>query len=305
MKPFSLGGPGCDRILPNTCILQNDSMFKAPLTFLNWNRAIATAILCTVLAAPAACLATLIVVIPTKDGVIIASDSRGVLAPGFHCDEIVKILILKRHDRAALAVTATTRIGGPAALPYTACEYHAKYPALFDIKAVMKEEIEKLPSPMTRAGLLSAGESFRLRLKTFVASNRERFSKYVNQKLSTVLFVQYNPATQAAVIAAFTVVLKDYEPSIAGVTWDETTTGGSQVAYAFGEITKDFLDRLDNRSSFKRLIHTSKTVAGLSKTDGAAAAADLIQRVKRINDKVGGPVRIVLLGARPKPERLR
>jgi hypothetical protein len=204
-----------------------------------------------------------------------------------------------------MAVTAVTRIGGPAAPPYTACEYHTKFPALFDIKAVMKEEAEKIPPPMTQASLLSAAELFRLRLKAFAASNRARFSKHFNQKLSTIVFAQYNPAVQTSVTAAFTVSFTGQEPAISGAAWDEITPASRRQAYIFGEITRDFLDGLDPHSPFKDLLDTSKTVAGFSQKDGAAAASDLIERVKQVNDKVGGPVRMVLLGAKPKPERLR
>src|ERR1700676_2215991 len=98
-------------------------------------RVLATMILAIALEIPAR--ATLVVIVPSASGLVVAADSRESIL-GTECDGLFKIIQLRKPSRTAVVVTGDAVFVEPpsaraAANPQSLCAYLASAPRLLDI----------------------------------------------------------------------------------------------------------------------------------------------------------------------------
>jgi hypothetical protein len=86
---------------------------------------------------------TLVVLIPTEDGLVVAADSRTSLF-GVFCDSQYKIIELKKPKHVAIAVTGDVAfIAPPEAHEQNICGYLNSAPRMLDFTYIVKNYLER------------------------------------------------------------------------------------------------------------------------------------------------------------------
>jgi hypothetical protein len=97
---------------------------------------------------------TLVVMVPTSTGLVIAADSRITIGGnlGLHCDNNFKITEIDHANRTAVVVTGYTTVWDFQNVPVgDICTYIRDVPARFDINVILKDAIEQTPSIVSNA----------------------------------------------------------------------------------------------------------------------------------------------------------
>jgi len=104
-------------------------------------RVFASVLLILTLAVPAN--GTLVVIVPSADGLVVAADSRTTVN-GATCDNQYKITELRRPKRTVVAVTGEVAfISPPDAQERDVCGYLKSAPRMLDIASVVKSYLER------------------------------------------------------------------------------------------------------------------------------------------------------------------
>jgi hypothetical protein len=262
--------------------------------------------------------ATLAVVIPTRDGIVVAADSR-LTFMGSHCDGAFKILIPARPTRTAVIVTGDAIFVQPRdSKDPSPCEWLASAPRFLDIGSVVTDYLEHgSPDPATipladlAAACVHATERFQQSHPTVLRA-------YADKDIFSVVIASYDPVTLSSTLRNFVVRVDPQThrlraARITSTTFSSRDRGGvflygetawvsSHVYIGYG---RQFLapPTLD-------FIHAREPIFQVPLDRALAAAADLLQASIRTAQSVppphgiGAPIRIMLLGSNPMAEEV-
>ncbi|MGY4428510.1 hypothetical protein ACVWWO_000987 [Bradyrhizobium sp. F1.13.1] len=264
---------------------------------------------------------TLVVVVPTAGGLVIAADSRITVGNVLVCDNSFKIAEIEAVDRAAIVATGfttvwdTTPLNG---LPMEGiCDRFRELSPKFDALAVAKTKIEQRSDLATSRFDQLPGECLK-DLATYIAQYPGVYNDFRGKKLFQIALGSYDVAENASYIRQFNVQIgADGAPHIDGIEVkkflpDEVQS--FQVLGEFGFMNSNVLHGpglqfLTQRyQRFRELANDP-----IGKTDVYLAsdfATDLIEATAKISQfipaptGVGGPVDVLLLGQEPRPKRL-
>ena len=265
---------------------------------------------------------TLVVMVPTKAGLVIAADSRVTFGTGIACDDEYKITELANVDRTALVVTGTSNvtdtrplIGKPMA---GICEHVRRLPRKFDANTLVKKIIEEQP--------LLATEKFDAlpsrcseAVKAFMATEPGVFDTLRGSSIFQVGLGSYSPDERTSFIRSFNVVMSgDGEIETINLKVQQFQANEGASLSPFGEVSF-LMDHVFNGPGLKFLgerygrfrSQQNSKIADIEIKVAADLASDLIEAASRTSQFVpartgiGGPVDILLVGEEPRPVRLQ
>jgi hypothetical protein len=263
------------------------------------------------LAAPAR--ATLIVMIPSKDGLVVAADSR-VGSSGIYCDHQLKILEPQHLERTIVTVAGTLAVMSNAYTPSSdPCKYYLTDQKLLDVQAVVLNSVDRSGA---RTGLDVDIFALASRCRKAVRDAEPReagFNDYRGKLLFGVVIATYKDRIAEA--RAFTIELDQKLAPVMKRTFEFKAADDEQGSiWAFGDA--DSYNQVMKQNRFlsdgtRKFINAGKPVKDTTTQEAEAVAIDLIHAAARVAaiarppGDIGGPVDVVLLGAEPRPRRLQ
>jgi hypothetical protein len=262
--------------------------------------------------------ATLVVIVPSSDGMVVAADSRTALL-GVTCDSEFKITELRRPQRTVVAVTGEgVFVAPPDGQLKDVCDYLKSAPHLLDVPILVKRYLEKNPSLSKEAidGLgaecVHAVERFR---QTFPAL----FEQYVGREIFSVVIASYDNHSKNSLFMNFVVSIESTTHKVEATRFTRVTISpqsrkgvwsygetGYLNKYVFGGVGRQYLTE-----ETLNFILIDKPVADVRLDQAVAAATNVIEATSRTTESIpspsgiGGPVDILLLSKMRRPKHIQ
>ena len=262
--------------------------------------------------------ATLAVIIPTRDGVVVAADSR-LTFMGSPCDGAFKILIPARPTRTAVLVTGDSIFVQPRdSKDQNPCEWLASAPRLLDIGSVVTAYLERGSPHPANLSLADLAAACVHATERFQQSYPAALRAYSGKEIFSVVIASYNPVSLSTTLRNFVVGVDAQTHKLRAARFTSTTFSsrhrggvfiygetawvGSHVYIGYG---RQFLSAptLD-------FIHARMPIFQVPLNRALATAADLLRASIRTAQSVppphgiGAPIRIMLLGSNPMAEEV-
>ena len=267
---------------------------------------------------PDSATGTLILFVPTKDGLVVAADSRSNIAMGGNvtvpCDEAEKIAPLKHHKRTVVAVTGTDKSfhsDGQPASSDDPCKYFVSMRPVLDSTQVALSYLDGQTGEITKDVYTALETHFLQKVEAIQAEYPGTLSNNKDGAFASIVLGRYIPNDNLSVVAHFTVRIQpDGRPEISDRAWHEYRIADERRVEAMGEsnfvkyyAVGDFGRKLLGAGHLERygsyLNHTAISTA--TKDQGSDAAVDLIQSGEILSGRVpegntiGGPIHVFLL----------
>ncbi len=264
----------------------------------------------------AAAHATLVALVPSKDGLLVAADSR-ITFLGAECDGAFKIIEPARPLRTVAIVTGDAIfVAPPPAGAANLCRYLETAPRRLNIDALVRSYLDRSaddPAQLAFDGLSAACVR---QVERFRRAYPETLRRFTGRDIFSVVVASYDPASQAALLRNFVVRIDARTRRVRAARFTETAISphDARGVWLYGETS--YVDRYVY-AGFGRKFLSSATVGFLrtripvrdTPMDPAVSVAvNIIQAAGRAAQVVpapsgiGGSIRVVLLGNRPRPE---
>jgi hypothetical protein len=263
--------------------------------------------------------ASLVVLVPFADGLVVAADSR-ISILGAQCDGQFKITELARPARTVVMVTGDSLfIPPPGPHDTDVCRYVASAPRMLDVAAVVRGYLERNTVDLSRLSLEELGAACVQAVQKFRQSHPEAFRTYGGREVFSVIIASYEPSSRIATMRNFVVRIDAATGAVQAArfatisvspqdrrgvwTYGETAYLEKQV---YAGVGRQYLDK-----STLDFILVNQPVAEVPLEQAVAAAVNVIQAASSATGAVpapsgiGGPIDVVLLGRHPRPEPLQ
>jgi hypothetical protein len=277
-----------------------------------------SALLLVALLLPLPARATLVVMVPSRDGLVVAADSRMSFL-GSECDGAFKIVELARPARTVVMVTGDSIfLKPPAAGETDVCHYVESAPRMLDVAAIVRHYLDRNPAGPARFSLEDLGAVCVRAVDRFRLSNPAVFQAFAGKDLFSVIVASYDPASRVATLRNFVVRVDRGTQRIEAARFDRiaVTPKDRRGVWIYGEtayVEKNVYAGFGRQylsANTLNFILGNKPVGETPLSRAVAAAVNVIQATSRATEKVpapsgiGGPIRAVLLGSKPRPEPL-
>jgi len=281
------------------------------------------ALLLAALLLPLPARATLVVLVPLADGLVVAADSR-MSFMGSECDGAFKIVELARHARTVVMVTGDSIfLKPPAAGETDICHYVESAPRMLDVASVVQNYLDQHAADPARLPLEDLGAVCVRAVERFRQSNPATFEGYAGKEIFSVIVASYDPASRVATLRNF-VVRVDAGAGKAGTHRIEAARFSSiavkpkdrrgvwiygETAYVEKNVFAGFGRQYLSATTLD-FIRANQPVGDAPLSQAVAVAVNVIEATSRTTEKIpapsgiGGPIRAVLLGNKPRPEPL-
>jgi len=256
---------------------------------------------------------SLIVAIPTADGLVVASDSRGSMSGDRFCDDVVKILPLKHIPRTVIAVAGTERIFIKEPTGTPACENNRRKP-MFDFLQLATDFLD------SGEAIVSLHWFNKLRdfmLKRVRQSQRDApdLSEACSTDGVAIVLASYEPKSKTAIVATFEICAEKPAQRVEILRQQWTEFHQEDPAYANATGTRDF-DLIQSGKAVQYVrsvdltsyyIFSSKQISEVSSKDGLKMATILISATTELTNLPGhdksvhGPIHAFLLNGQVAP----
>ena len=212
--------------------------------------------------------ATLVAIVPWRDGLVIAADSRLTFF-GAQCDGAFKILVPERPARTVAVVTGdSVFVAPPPAGTADLCGYLASAPRLLDVEAVVTGVLERGgddPARKLSAACVRAVERFRARYPAALRG-------YTGREIFSVAVASHDPGAGAATVRSFVVRVRNGRVEAARVVETRIDGRSSRGVWIYGET--DWVNRVVYAGAGRRFLDAGRSVswrgrAGRRGADGA------------------------------------
>jgi hypothetical protein len=270
---------------------------------------------------------TLIVLVASKDGLVVASDSRQTLDNRVYCDEANKLLVPSRPDRFIVAVTGT-RGFYPLSMMTAMndiCGYVKRTAREFDLAEVVKDFIEKNHSEIDLSNFdaKQLAQHCQDALFAFFLAHPYRSPTVSGVGFSSsVVLASYDPATSRAHVRTIEIsfsqdLTKLIINDVTNVHFDLDDLAEPMICGEGDYLRQKVLPVIGLESiaeSTRRQVGTFPvvnfpTVRDNSLKDAIAMATDLIESASRMTAKIpassgiGGPIDVRIIGKQLQPTR--
>jgi hypothetical protein len=271
---------------------------------------------------PSTIAGTLIVMVPSNAGLVVAADSRTSPVKGIDCDNQVKIFEPTRPNQTILTVTGTPTILEPSSDPVPLgriCDYINSATRILDIRKVVQDFLEESGAETIAALDMSALVKRCIdATRSALAQGGIKLHLRRTQDMFSVVIAAYDPQTSSSAARSFVIGLtRQLDPVLATTFERKATPDDNQNYWAFGET--DYLYRQVLRGIGRRYLSpattrfytTRRPVRDVSVEEARALAVDLIAATARTTAVVpapggiGGPIDVVLVGKEPRPQHLQ
>lgn len=259
--------------------------------------------------------ATVVAVVPARDGVAIAADSRFTFL-GASCDGAFKIVEPRQPLRAVAFVTGDSIFVAPPPAGQDPCRYLATAPRLLDIDAVVRAYLDRSGDDPARISLFDLASACVEAVERFGRAHPKALGAYAGKDVFSVVVVSYDPARQATTLRNF-VVRIDRRSGHARATRMSDTTVGERTprgVWIYGEAGyvnwqvyagpgRRFLSA--STLAFLRVHQPMATVPmELAAKTALAVVTAAIRSAEAVPPPsgIGGAIRVVVLDNAPHPQ---
>lgn len=261
---------------------------------------------------------TLVVLVPSADGLVVAADSRTSVL-GTTCEMRDKITIPKRPKRTVVAVTGEVAfIKPPIAGQSDLCGYMKSAPRMLDFASVVRHFLESTNSELSNLRLEDLGSNCVGVVEHFRDLYPGALEPYVGREVFSVVIAGYDLTTKTATVLNFVVRIDatthhakadrfarlTMTPQSRRGVWSYGETDYlNQIV--FGGVGRKFLTE-----STLTFILADAPVAETREDQALAVVTNVIEAASRTTQLVhspsgiGGPIEVVLLGRKHRPIRL-
>ncbi len=261
---------------------------------------------------------TLVVVVPSADGLVVASDSR-TSAFGVSCNGESKITELAKPRRTVVAITGDIAfVPPPDAGVQDACAYLQLAPRTLDIPATVQHYLERKGGDPFKLSIEDLGAECVQAVKRFKDSSPRALEPYIGRDIFSVVVASYNSHSKTSLIMNFAVGIDATTHRVEADSFTRIVISpqSRRGVWSYGET--DYL----NKSVFggvgrkflsdatKDLILGNRTVASVHLNQAVSAAANVIEAATQTtwlvpsSSGIGGSIHIVLLGRKRHPQQI-
>jgi hypothetical protein len=284
-------------------------------------------LLATILAAlflPAQARATLVVVVPSASGLVVAADSRESIL-GTECDGLFKIVEPRRPFRTVVMVTGDGVFVRPPDVDKSAvrraeetCAYLQSAPRLLDISAVVTNYLERASVPFDTLALDDLSAACVEAVRRFQQADPQALETYAGRDVFSVVVAHYEPKPGTSTLLNFVVRIDAATHAILVDRANRTIISAQdrRGVWAFGET--DYLNQNVYRGigrkflseSTQKFILEEQPIGKASLEASVGAAVNIVQAASRTAEIVtppsgiGGPIDVVLLGKTHRPQTI-
>ena len=248
--------------------------------------------------------ATMAVVVPSRDGLVIAADSRQTFL-GAECDGAFKLLAPRQPGRTVAVVTGdSVFVAPPPAGTSDLCGYLKAAPRLLDVNAVV---IEALEQPTAR--MADVSDACLQALGRFRAQHPDALTSYAGREIFAVVLASYDPARAESTVRRFAVRMNaggQIEAVAASETRFSAQSASAVLIFGETEWAKRALSggvgrRILSEATVKFLA-VPRPVGAVGLDQALAVARNLMEAASRAaeNDPppsgVGGEVQVGIIG---------
>lgn len=262
--------------------------------------------------------ATLVAVVPARDGLAIAADSRFTFM-GAPCDGAFKIIEPARPLRTVAFVTGDSIFVAPPPTGENPCHYLATAPRLLDVGAVVKDYLDR--SPDDAAGISTAGLAAACvrAIQRFERRYPRALSGSAGREIVSVVVVSYDPVRHISTLRNFVVrrvggkrgQVEAARRSVARV--GPANLRGVWIYGEVGYVNRSVYDGPGQRflaPATQKFLRLREPIGGVTMAEAAAAAENVVEAASRTAEidppasGIGGPVRGVVLSGAQHPDAL-
>ncbi len=277
-----------------------------------------SAILLVVLAFAVPARATLVAIVPSAQGLVVAADSRLTFI-GAACDGEFKIVQLARPARTVVVVTGDSIfVPPPPAHTADVCRYLATAPRLLDIDAVIRALLDRSLADPASVSIQSLGAACVRAVRRFRRLYPAALEPYVGWPIFSVIVASYDPASRTATLRDFKVRIDAHSKriklgKISQISVDMQSPRRVWIYGETGYVEKYVYDGFGRRfltPPTLTFVRQHTPVRETTLGEAAAAAVNVIQAASRATQTlpapsgIGGAIRVVLLGRQPRPQAL-
>jgi hypothetical protein len=265
---------------------------------------------------------TMLVFIPSREGIVVASDSREILANGSYCDGQDKIFVLRKPPRSLIAMSGSHSVT-TAPANADACAFLRSAKAKVDFRDMSKSFLESWQGPITKETVQKLGAVLQEKIEQLLPA----YPGLVDESNGGILnfsFVQYLPQRKTITYASFEIASLDKRKTIKRSEFFATIhndDGELDNAHLAGT-TECFQKAISPEGrkllgpallrSYDYYVQKRPTVGQVTQEDAISLARDLIDLTIRYSAlfpesncrKTGGPIKIFALDANPHPIKI-
>jgi hypothetical protein len=272
-----------------------------------------------ILLAPAA-QATLVVAVPSRNGLVIAADSRLTFL-GAPCDGASKILTTVRPGRTVVVVTGDGVFVPTPPRGEDPCRFLATAPRLLDMDAVVARYLNGVGNDPAQIHLADLADACVQAVERFRAAYPEELRGYAGRAIFSVVVGSYDAQTRTSTLRNFVVRIDPQTGRAEAARLSTTDIGPDDLSgvWIYGEtdwVARNVYagaGRAFLTPATQEFVRARQPVSGTSLESAAAIAANLVEAASRTAARgasegdpppsgIGGAIRVVVagLGAHPK-----
>jgi len=261
---------------------------------------------------------TLVVTVPSRQGLIVAADSRGNFGPAGHCDNIIKIIEPIKPERIAVSVVGNAQFFDAPESNVDLCEYIHRVQPRLDVQQLARDYLETETADDSTLRMEGFASQCAAAVQKYYDSSPATLKPYAGRRLFSVVMMGYDLKARTAVIRDFFLGLSSdpVKLQVGKIRSRKLSVESKGEVFLFGEsgyfntrvlngIGRQFL----NQETI-RFIQQKKKVADIDFKEALAVAKNLIDAASKTTALVpakgiGGPIYILLLGSEPRPRRIQ
>ena len=263
---------------------------------------------------------SLVVTVPSRDGLIVGADSRVAVEGKPHCDDQFKIIEPKGAVRiAASAVGNVVFVSPPGPDESDFCKYAKRAQRLLDVTELVRNYLETETADDSTLRMEEFAFQCVAAVRKFHASSPLTLKPFAGRELFQVIVMGYQPKIRTAVVRDFLVRLSPdpIKPEAGKIRVRKLSFDSKRDMFLFGAanyfnaqviggIGRQFLSQ-----ETIRFIQQQTSVGKTGFLDAVTAAINVIDATSKTTALVpprtgiGGPIDVLLLGNEPRPRRVR
>lgn len=261
--------------------------------------------------------ATLVAVVPARDGLVVAADSRFTFM-GSACDGAFKIIAPERPLRTIAFVTGDSIFVAPAPAGENPCHYLSTAPRLLDMGAVVKAYLDRGSNDPARISMPDLAATCVRALRNFKRAYPNALRGSVGGDLFSVVVASYDPSRQVSTLRSFVVQVDALHGRVEAARIRQTilsprTPRGVWIYGETGYVNREVYAGPGRRflsPATQDFLRAHETVDRVSVDEAAHAAADVVKaaiRSAQIDPPpsgIGGPIRLAVISGNPHAQIL-
>ena len=258
--------------------------------------------------------ATLVAVVPSRDGVVVAADSRLTFL-GAQCDGAFKLIVPTRPARTLAVVTGDSLFVPPPPANADPCRYLETAPRLHDINSVVAAALLKSGPEISTAAVSQAC----LRaVRAFARRYPGVLKPYASRDIFSVVLVSFDAVRKSTTLRNFVLRMDStgQRASVARLTETQVGLKDSRDVWVYGETAwmssavyngpgRHFLS-----PATLAFLADRRPLSEVPLLEAAAVAGNIVEAATRTAlttpppSGIGGQVHVIAIGPQPQPQPL-